>query len=94
MKDGRNIIKAMQVTEKGTHLAAKGNQYLFSVDRSANKIDIKRAVEAAFQVHVEKVNTMNRHGKRKRERTLRFGRTPGWKRAVVTLRQGETIEAG
>jgi large subunit ribosomal protein L23 len=92
MKEARNIIQGLLVTEKGTRLVEGGNQYLFKVDRAANKIDIKRAVEEAFSVHVTKVNTMNRVGKRKRERTIRYGRTAGWKRAVVTLRQGDSID--
>ena len=92
MKEARNIIRGMLLTEKGTHLSEKDNQYLFRVDPTANKIDIKRAVEEAFGVHVTKVNTMNRSGKKKRERTMQFGRTAGWKRAVVTLRQGDSID--
>ena len=92
MKEARDIIHGLLITEKGTHLTERGNQYLFKVDRYANKIDIKRAVEEAFQVHVTGVNTMNRGGKKKRERTMQFGRTAGWKRAVVTLRQGDSID--
>lgn len=92
MKEARNIIRGILVTEKGTHLMEQGNQYLFKVDRAANKIDIKRAVEEAFTVRVTKVNTMNRSGKKKRERTMSFGHTSGWKRAVVTLRQGDSID--
>ena len=92
MKETHNIIRGLLVTEKGTQLMEQGNQYLFKVDRDANKIDIKRAVEEAFGVHVTKVNTMNRAGKKKRERTMSFGRTSSWKRAVVTLRQGDSID--
>lgn len=92
MKESYNIIRGLLVTEKGTELMERGNQYLFKVDRAANKIEIKRAVEEAFSVHVTKVNTMNRVGKKKRERTMGFGRTAGWKRAVVTLREGDSID--
>ena len=92
MKETHNVIRGLLVTEKGTELMERGNQYLFKVDRAANKIEIKRAVEEAFSVQVTKVNTMNRVGKKKRERTMGFGRTAGWKRAVVTLREGDSID--
>jgi large subunit ribosomal protein L23 len=92
MKDPHQIIQELVVTEKGTRLTETDNQYLFKVDRRANKIDIKRAVETLFQVKVARVNTMNRPGKKKRERTMHFGRTASWKRAVVTLREGQSID--
>jgi len=92
MKDPHQIIQELVVTEKGTRLTEADNQYLFKVDRRANKIDIKRAVETLFQVKVARVNTMNRPGKKKRERTMHFGRTASWKRAVVTLREGQSID--
>jgi large subunit ribosomal protein L23 len=89
--DARDIIRKLQVTEKGTVLQEK-NQYLFEVDRRANKIQIKRAVEELFGVKVARVNTMLYEGKLKRERTQHFGRRSDWKRAVVKLREGR-IEA-
>lgn len=92
MKDPHQVIQELVVTEKGTRLTEAENQYLFKVDRKANKIDIKRAVESLFQVKVARVNTMNRPGKLKRERTMHFGRTASWKRAVVTLREGQSID--
>lgn len=92
MKDPHQIIQALVVTEKGTRLSDLDNQYLFKVDRQANKIDIKRAVESLFKVKVARVNTMNRPGKKKRERTMHFGRTASWKRAIVTLREGQSID--
>ncbi len=92
MKDAHSIIKEMVVTEKGTRLTELGNQYQFKVDRHANKIDIKRAVETLFEVKVENVNTMNRPGKKKRERTMQYGRTASWKKAVVTLKEGQSID--
>ncbi len=91
MKEPYQIVQTMLVTEKGTLLGEK-NQYVFRVARDANKIEIRRAVEQLFDVHVRKVNTMSRRGKRKRERTWTFGRTSSWKKAVVTLAEGETIE--
>jgi large subunit ribosomal protein L23 len=92
MKDARAIIKRLLVTEKGTQLTEKNNQYQFEVEPSANKVEIRRAVETIFNVHVTKVNTMNKHGKAKRLRTMSYGRTAAWKRAVVTLKTGDKID--
>jgi large subunit ribosomal protein L23 len=92
MKDAGSIIRQMQVTEKGTAQQEKENKYFFSVARDANKIEIKRAVEAIYGVQVAAVNTMNYAGKPKRERTARYGRRPDWKRAVVTLKEGSKID--
>lgn len=86
------VVKKLLVTEKGTRLKEAGNQYVFEVDRLANKLEIRRAVEKQFNVKVQDVNTMNRPGKAKRLRTMSYGRTPDWKRAVVTLQAGQTIE--
>ena len=92
MNSPHEIIRKVQVTEKGTALAEKNNQYLLEVAKSANKIEIRRAVEKLFKVAVVNVNTMNYKGKLKRERTVRYGRRPSWKRAVVTLKEGDKIE--
>ncbi|MDR0993126.1 MAG: 50S ribosomal protein L23 [Verrucomicrobiota bacterium] len=86
------IIKKLLMTEKGTRLKETGNQYLFEVDRKANKMEIRGAVEQQFNVKVKEVNTMTRQGKAKRLRTASYGRTPAWKRAVVTLEDGQSIE--
>ena len=91
MKRAETIVEKILVTEKGTRLSAAENKYQFRVDPRANKIEIKRAVEQMFNVHVTAVNTMNRPGKNKRGRTAAAGRTSDWKRAVVTLKQGESI---
>lgn len=92
MKESRPVIQKLLLTEKGTVLSENLNQYLFRVDRTANKVDIKRAVEQAFNVKVARVNTMNRGGKKKRLRSMQYGKTAAWKRAVVTLKQGEKID--
>ena len=63
MKESRPVIQKLLLTEKGTALGEKLNQYLFRVDRTANKLEIRRAVEQAFNVKVANVNTMNRQGK-------------------------------
>lgn len=94
MKDPQKVIKTMQVTEKGARLSSEENKYYFIVDPSANKVDIKNAVETLFKVSVVKVNTMNYDGKKKRQRTMRYGRTASWKRAVVTLKEGNKIDLG
>lgn len=91
-KHADSIIKEVQLTEKGTILTETGNKYFFSVDRCANKPEIKQAVEALFNVSVQSVNTLRYAGKRKRERTVRFGKRADWKRAVVTLKEGSRID--
>lgn len=93
MKSPHAIIRTMLVTEKGTRLGG-GNKYLFQVDRGANKLEIKQAVESVFKVGVVGVNTMTVKGKRRRERTVRYGRKPDWKKAIVTLKEGEKIDLG
>ncbi len=89
----QTIIKKLLVTEKGTALQQARNQYLFEVDRGANKMQIWDAVEQQFKVKVTEVRTMVRKGKAKRVGRNRVpGRTSDWKRAVVTLADGNTIE--
>jgi len=88
------ILKRPIVTEKMTALQEKG-QYAFEVDRNANKISIARAVEKKFNVTVLDVRTSRHKGKTKSQMTRkgRFaGRTPGWKKAIVRLKEGEKIE--
>jgi len=92
MKNSNSIIKGMLITEKGTRLTEKSNQYLFRVDPKAGKTEIKKAVENLFGVKVERVNTMRYEGKRKRERTVKYGKKSDWKRAVVKLSEGSKID--
>jgi large subunit ribosomal protein L23 len=92
MKDPYKVVKTVRVTEKGSTLSAALNQYQVVVEKSANKLDIKHAVEKLFKVKVTGVNTMHVRGKARRERTLQFGRTPAWKKAIVTLKAGDKIE--
>ena len=91
MKNSADVIKKILLTEKGTRLSEEQNQYLFRVAKEANKMEIKKAVEALFNVRVMAVNTMRRKGKKKRERTAHYGTTASWKRAVVTLHKEDTI---
>ena len=84
------IIKTARLTEKGTRQGAH-NQYTVVADRRANKTQIRQAVQELFKVKVVKVNTMNVHGKARRQRTSQAGRTSDWKKAIVTLKQGDKI---
>ena len=92
MKDPYKVVKTVRVTEKGTALSTTLNQYQVVVEKHANKLDIKHAVEKLFKVKVTGVNTMHVRGKARRERTLQAGRTPAWKKAIVTLKEGDKIE--
>ncbi len=86
----QDIIKALIRTEKSTTYEPEG-KYLFLVDKSANKIQIKRAVEQIYKVRVKEVNTLISAGKLKKVR-YQLGRTPDIKKAVVTLKEGQKIE--
>jgi large subunit ribosomal protein L23 len=88
--DRYQIIKRPLITEKGMRGNEEHNTVVFQVDPRANKIQIKAAVEALFQVKVLHVNTLNMQGKKKRVR-MREGKKPDWKKAYVTLRTGDTI---
>lgn len=90
MKNPRDIIMKPVISEKTTNLLAD-NKYTFWVNTKANKVEIRQAVEELFKVKVEKVNTMNVRGKRKRVRQF-VGMTPARKKAIVTLRAGDKIE--
>lgn len=90
MKEAYTIIFSPVISEKGTRLTEEQNKYLFKVNKDANKIEIKRAIEQIYKVQVAAVNTMTVHGKIKRFRYTR-GKTPDWKKAVVTLKEGESI---
>ena len=89
--DNYQILIRPLITEKGVEEVNDLNQYPFEVNAQANKAEIRRAVEDIFGVRVRKVRTMTRHGKPRRVRYTR-GRTRRWKKAVVTLIPGDTIE--
>ena len=91
MKDCYQVIRRPLVTEKGVAAVNTLNQYPFEVAVKASKAEIKKAVEEIFSVRVRSVRTMIRRGKPKRVR-FRQGTTRNWKRAIVTLAPGETIE--
>jgi large subunit ribosomal protein L23 len=85
------IIKTVRMTEKGTTQGEKYNQYTIVADRRANKIQIRHAVQELFKVKVLKVNTGNVRGKYRRQRTVQAGKAPDWKKAIVTLKEGDKI---
>jgi large subunit ribosomal protein L23 len=85
------IIKTVRLTEKGTRQGEKYNQYTIVADRLATKPQIRQAVQELFKVKVTRVNTMNVRGKDRRKRTAQAGRTSNWKKAIVTLKEGDKI---
>jgi large subunit ribosomal protein L23 len=89
--DPHQVILRPVISEKSYNLIESEGQYTFEVDRRANKNQIKRAVESAFDVRVQKVNTVNVRSKPKRQGLTR-GRTATWKKAVVKLVEGDRIE--
>ena len=91
MKNPYQIVKRPLLTEKSDRLRETDNQYCFEVAVWANKLEVKAAIESLFEVKVSSVRIQNRIGKAKR-----MGRFPGkradWKKAIVTLKEGEVIE--
>ncbi len=85
------VLRRPIMTERNTELMMQG-RYTFEVAPDANKIQIKEAVEKAFDVTVLAVNTLNVHAKARRQRTRLRGHKPGWKKAIVTLAPGQRIE--
>ena len=90
MKNPHDIVKGLLRTEKGGNLMLL-NKYLFWVDKSANKVEIGDAVESIYKVKVNSVNTLNVKGKPKRVRYT-MGKTSDWKKAIVTLKEGDKID--
>jgi len=86
-----DVLRAPNMSEKTLSLKEEANQFAFEVDQRVNKIQIKESIEKSFKVSVLKVRTMNVRGKKKR-----LGRYQGlkssWKKAIVTLKEGDTIE--
>ena len=85
-----DILRRPVITEKSTMLAESG-QYVFEVARDANKIEVRRAVEEVFRVHVRAVNIVRVSGKLKRMGKT-SGLTAAWKKAIVSLKEGDRIE--
>lgn len=91
MRSPYDVLIRPLVTEKAVNLAQQQNKYTFYVDKRANKIEIKKAVEDLFKVKVLSVNTINVKGKKKRVGRYE-GRTPDRKKAIVTLKPGDKID--
>ena len=91
MKEPQKIIRKPLVTEKSTRQKEEARQYAFEVRRDANKIEIQFAVERLFKVKVLQVRTSNILGKVKRL-GRRYGKRSDWKKAIVTLREGDRID--
>lgn len=92
MNEPTRVILSQVVTEKAERLKDEQSRYTFKVASTANKITVREAIERLFKVHVTDVRVMNYLGKMRR--MGRFsGRRPDWKKAVVTLKQGERIES-
>ena len=90
-KAGHKIIKRPIISEKSNLQKETDNQYVFEVDQRANKIEIRTAIEELFNVHVLKVSTQIIAGKTKRV-GRRIGRQKNWKKAIVKLREGDSID--
>ncbi len=86
-----DIIKTVRLTEKGTRQGEKYNQYTVVADPRANKTQIRQAVQDLFKVKVTSVNTLNVTGKLRRQRTKQAGQSNNWKKAIVTLKEGDKI---
>ncbi|MBI1871379.1 MAG: 50S ribosomal protein L23 [Chlamydiae bacterium] len=91
MKAPSEIILEPLISEKGTELLQKENKVLFKVHMNSNKIDVRHAIEQIYSVKVLQVNTVKVKGKPKRVR-YHMGRTSNWKKAIVTLKEGEKID--
>ena len=92
MNEHFDIIQTASLTEKSSLLGEKHNKYVFRVSPRANKIQIKQAIEKLFGKKVVAVNTCNYAGKKKRERRADYGRKNHWKKAIVTLKEGDKID--
>ena len=92
MKDIYQVIKNVRLSEKATMLQETNNEVVLEVDRRANKHEIKQAVEQLFEKTVVAVRTANYDGKLRRKRRADSGRTNHWKKAIVRLKEGESLD--
>ena len=94
MKEAVSVLNEAMLTEKATMLSSNLNQYVFSVFKNASKQNIKDAIEKNFNVTVLKVNTINSKPKSKRDRTRRnkLGYTSATKKAIISLKAGDSID--
>ena len=92
MKDIYQVIRRIRMSEKASLLNELNNDVVLEVDPRANKIEIKRAVERLLGKKVVAVRTLNQAGKTKRKRRADQGRTAHWKKAIVRLKEGESLD--
>ncbi len=92
MKDIYQVIKNVRLSEKATMLQENNNEVTLEVDRKANKLEIKQAVQQLFGKTVIAVRTINCDGKARRERRADAGRTNHFKKAIVRLKEGESLD--
>ena len=92
MKDIYSVIKNVRLSEKATLLQETNNEITLEVDRKANTLEIKQAVEQIFGKKVTGVRTANYEGKHRRKRRADAGRTSKWKKAIVRLKEGESLD--
>jgi len=86
-----DIIRHPVITEKSTAVFGPENKYCFAVDKKANKKEIEKAIEFIYKVTVLKVNVVKMAGKKKKVR-YQLGKTPDWKKTIVTLKEGDKID--
>jgi large subunit ribosomal protein L23 len=91
MKSPQDVIQAPLISEKGTQLTESANQVLFKVRPDANKIEVKQAIETLFKVKVVQIRMARYLGKMRRI-GRNMGRRPDWKKAYVTLKDGDKID--
>ncbi|MBI4734275.1 MAG: 50S ribosomal protein L23 [Rubrobacteridae bacterium] len=91
MKDARDVVLRPVISEK-SYAQIDNGKYTFEVAKTACKEEIRKSVEEIFKIHVTAVNTVTVHGKRKR-RGFTSGMTKTWKKAIITVREGDRIEA-
>jgi large subunit ribosomal protein L23 len=92
MKDIYQVIKNVRLSEKATMLQETNNEITLEVDRSANKVEIKQAVKELLGKTAVSVRTANYDGKERRKRRADAGRTSSWKKAIVRLKEGESLD--
>jgi large subunit ribosomal protein L23 len=92
MRDIYSVIDTIRLSEKATLLQEKNNEYVFKVATNSNKLEIKQAIEQLFGVKVTAVRTCNYNGKNKRVRRPDAGKTAKWKKAIVRLKDGDSID--
>jgi large subunit ribosomal protein L23 len=92
MKDIYQVIKNVRLSEKATMLQESNNEVTLEVDRSANKVQIKQAVKELLGKTAVSVRTANYDGKERRKRRADAGRTSSWKKAIVRLKEGESLD--